>query len=485
MYNKKEKACFRNLGRIFYQMSKETIVSVQQFGIFTILAIVIIFTACDNSSSVSSDPDVIGQVIITPDSASLEVGETLQFTATVYDQNGQVMHGETVTWISNNGNVAEVDENGLATALFEGTANILVSASGQASDIAQLNVINLVSGSWQPVGSGMNDDVRAFTEFEGDLVAGGWFTTAGGETANRVARWDGSEWLSIGSVGDPDNWQASVHTLTVFDGDLIAGGGFITADGQTVNNIARWDGSNWQSMGDGMDNAVLGLTVFEDDLIAVGTFRHAGGEQAQYVARWNGTEWQPMASGMNGSVSAVEVFGSDLIIGGVFKSIGGQAATRVARWDGTGWQPMGTVGDPDDSNEWVLALTVFDNELIVGGRFETTDGREVNNVARWDGSGWQPLDTGTSREVQTLTTFDGDLIAGGHFITASGIEVRRTARWDGSRWQPMGPGIGSPHTGLSSVDALIVHDDNLFVGGEFTSTGSGKSANNVARWGKP
>jgi len=459
--------------------------------------LLMMMAGCDNSSPVSSnndndasEPAVIDKVIITPESASLGVGETQQFTATVYDQRGDVMEGETINWSSDDEGVIKVNASGLATSMDEGTALISANA-GTVSHAANVTVSNPVqSGSWQPVGSGVNGDVQAFTKFGGDLIAGGRFTTADGQTAIRVARWDGSEWHSIGSIGesveDPNTSQEAIRALTVFNGDLIAGGWFSRADGQTVNNIARWDGTNWQSMNDGVDHAVLGLTVFEDDLIAVGMFSNTGGgEKAQYVVRWNGTKWEPMATGMNGGVVAVQVFGGELIIGGGFRRIGGLVATRVARWDGSEWQPMGTAGDPDDLNESVNVLTVFDNELIVGGRFASADGREVNNVARWDGSGWQPLETGTSNEVQALTSFDGDLIVGGDFNTASGVEVRRTARWNGSRWQNMGSGIGSPHSGLASVDAFIVFDGDLFVGGYFKATGSGQTANNIARWKKP
>jgi hypothetical protein len=37
--------------------------------------------------------------------------------------------------------------------------------------------------------------------WNGDLIAGGWFTTAGGQTVNRIARWDGSAWHPFTSGG--------------------------------------------------------------------------------------------------------------------------------------------------------------------------------------------------------------------------------------------------------------------------------------------
>jgi hypothetical protein len=75
--------------------------------------------------------------------------------------------------------------------------------------------------------------------WNGDLIAGGEFTTAGGQTVNSIARWDGSEWhpfTSGGQIGVNSN----VSALTVWNGDLIAGGSFTMAGGQTVNRIAAW-----------------------------------------------------------------------------------------------------------------------------------------------------------------------------------------------------------------------------------------------------
>src|SRR5690606_2012417 len=97
------------------------------------------------------------------------------------------------------------------------------------------------------------------------LYAGGYFTTVGGITANNIARWDGSSWSPLGS-----GMNNSVYALTVFDDGsgtgpaLYAGGAFTTAGGVTVNRIAKWDGSSWSPLGSGMSGSVRALTVFDD-----------------------------------------------------------------------------------------------------------------------------------------------------------------------------------------------------------------------------
>ena len=76
----------------------------------------------------------------------------------------------------------------------------------------------------------------------GDLVAGGTFTTAGSAAANRIARWNGSTWSPLGSgmTGGPLA-APKVSALTVRpNGELVAGGDFTTAGGSDSPCLARY-----------------------------------------------------------------------------------------------------------------------------------------------------------------------------------------------------------------------------------------------------
>ena len=125
---------------------------------------------------------------------------------------------------------------------------------------------------WSALGSGMNDFVYSLTIYNGDLIAGGYFTNAGGVAAYYVARWDGSAWDSLGS-----GMNGFVFSLTVYNGEVIAGGEFTTAGGVAAKRVARWDGSSWDSLGSGINGSVLSLTVYNGALIAGGDFWTAGG----------------------------------------------------------------------------------------------------------------------------------------------------------------------------------------------------------------
>ena len=67
-----------------------------------------------------------------------------------------------------------------------------------------------------------------------------------------------------GAIGVPGT-DGIVESLIVFDDGtgpaLFGGGHFTTAEGVTVNGIARWDGTSWFAMGSGTDNWVRALST--------------------------------------------------------------------------------------------------------------------------------------------------------------------------------------------------------------------------------
>ena len=67
------------------------------------------------------------------------VGQMIQITATVLDQESRIIPGATVTWSSSNPNVARIDPGGTVTAASNGSAQITASFD-QARAIASVSV---------------------------------------------------------------------------------------------------------------------------------------------------------------------------------------------------------------------------------------------------------------------------------------------------------------------------------------------------------
>ena len=321
---------------------------------------------------------------------------------------------------------------------------------------------------WTALGAGMDDDVWALAVSGSDVYAGGNFMTAGGILANHIAKWDGNNWSALGSgIGFSGRFYFPVvGALAVSGSDLYAGGYFFTVGGSPGNYIAKWDGSSWSALGSGMNGTVRALAVSGGDLYAGGQFTTAGGIAANYIAKWNGSSWSALGSGIDGWVYALAVSGSDVYAGGEFTTAGGVPANNIAKWNGSSWTPLGSGMDGV-----VYALAVSGSNLYAGGDFMTAGGVPANYIAKWNGSGWSALGSGMGGSlfpygrVVALAVSGSDLYAGGAFTTAGGVAANHIAKWNGSRWSALGSGSDGP------VYALAVSGSNLNAGGDFTIAG--------------
>ncbi len=383
----------------------------------------------------------------------------------------------------------------------------------------EVNYIGQWSGThWSAFGGGadhVDGDVLALAVFDDGsgggpaLFAGGKFTSAGGVAANRIAKWDGTSWSALGGGLNSD-----VLGMAVFDDGsgggpaLYASGFFTSAGGVAASRIARWDGTSWSTLGSGANSHVLALAVFDDQsgggpaLYAGGAFTSAGGVAANYIARWNGMSWSALGSGTTCCVvSALTVFddggGPALYVGGDFSSAGGVAANNIARWDGATWSPLGRGTGQNDPYpfEGVADLNVFDDgsgsgpALYAGGAFTSAGGIAASRIARWDGVSWSALGSGMNDGVFALAVFDDGsgagpaLYAGGSFTSAGGADADSIARWDGTSWSALDSEMNE------SISTLTVLDDGsgagpaLFVGGSFTTSAARDS--HVARFQAP
>src|SRR4030095_10465836 len=206
-----------------------------------------------------------------------------------------------------------------------------------------------------------------------------------------------------------------VDALTVHNGELVAGGTFSTAGDIGVNKIARWNGTNWARLGNGipgLNRHVDALAVFNGELIAAGRFSQAGTVSAANIAKWDGTSWAPLGSGTAGGgtyfgVEALTIFKGELIGGGHFTFAGGVNANNIARWNGTNWAALGDGIGQLGGSDWVVALAIYNDELIAGGRFTSAGSGPASRIARWDGTTWAPLGSGVNVDgVFALTIFE-------------------------------------------------------------------------------
>jgi hypothetical protein len=192
-----------------------------------------------------------------------------------------------------------------------------------------------------------------------------------------------------------------------------------------------------------------------------------------------------------GSVDApvlkMRVIDNELYASGFFTEVNGDTNIKyLAKYDGNSWQPVHDVeigtGSIDD-------FIYYGDELYIAGNFKIK-GTDIIDIAVYRNGSWQKVGgglTGPLTGVSDLEVYKGELYAGGLIIKASGNPGHTLIKWDGTSWSEPGYGLrdhGGGSSLASKVNDLEVHDDYLYVVGEFYSFGDENSTplESVARW---
>jgi len=433
---------------------------------------------------------------ITPAVWSLQVFNSVLIAGGGFTQAGGVTVNGIASWNGTSWSPlgSGIDTGGTIFCLTVYNGNLIAGGSFcQIGGVSANNIASWNGSFWAPLGAGLSDchaigpQVRALTVYAAQLVAGGQFTNSGAiQGLNNIARWNGSQWSALGAgLTGGNNW---VYALTLYNGSLVAAGNFTQSGATTVSNIALWNGSQWSRLVtaasglEGVDNEVRAIAVFSGQVIPGGVFARAAGIPCNRIAQWNGTAWSAVGSsgtGVNGDVWAITIYNGDIVVGGRFTQAGSTIASYLARWDGTQWSSLGTGVSGISGYTFVSALAVYNGALIAGGAFTQAGGLAVSNIARWNGSSWSPLGTGLNDIVRALTLYNGALIAGGQFDAAGRVTAYGVASWNGSAWSALGSGVGdqSGHT----VYALTAYNGELIAAGGFAQAG-GTTVNSIARW---
>ena len=324
------------------------------------------------------------------------------------------------------------------------------------------------------------------------LYACGGFSIAGETQVFGVARWNGSDWTPM------DEGLAGANAIAVFDdgsGETLFAAGRFTGSGPLAGlNVAKWDGHGWLPVGQALHGIVQAMAVFDDGF---GPALFAGGDVNGAIVRLEGDQWVSVAGGMSGSgrptVHALECFddgmGKGLYVGGNFNRAGSVFAENLARWDGARWSAVGTAASGQGTGGTVLSLRAVDlgsSELLyVGGQFATAGSVTARSIVQWDGTRWLPLAEGVIGAVGTMAAMDlgggQQLFVGGRFRSAGSVEAFGVARWDGDEWHAVGQGTGTDQ----QVNTLTVFDsgdgEELFAGGAFTIT-NGARGSRLMKW---
>lgn len=261
--------------------------------------------------------------------------------------------------------------------------------------------------------------------FNGKLIVGGLFSYAGGPTqwsipfTRRLAAWDSiNGWSSITPLNSPDN---AVNSIIEFQGNLYIGGYFVNVNNVSTSRIAKWNGTTWSGVGGGVSNGnphVNSMAIYHGQLYVAGGFQSAGTSNIPvwYIARWNGTQWDSVGRGTNFEVMSlvVDTVRDVLYAAGGFTRAGDTAAYGIAMWNDTIWSP---VGSGFDTLWGTRCLAVYNGELYAGGANSTitSQGDTLRNIYKYNGTKWVGLDGGANGQVENMCVYHGNLYVGGNF----------------------------------------------------------------------
>lgn len=277
--------------------------------------------------------------------------------------------------------------------------------------IAQGQVLIFNSMDAKKIDSGIR---TACADSSGNIYIGGDFTKIDTIPYWGIAKWSGSQWDSLGSAMhfQGSGGSYSTRALAFYKNHIYAGGAFTNMQGKPIRYIAMWNGTNWDSLPQSPNATVTKLIQFQGKLYAMGAFNKIGTTNCTKMAVWDGIIWSPISMPFtNYGLSDAVIYNGELYVGG--NLFNGVNPGGLVKFDGAAWSVVGQ--GIKGSSAWVHTLKVFNNELYIGGYFEKGAGNPGENLMKWDGINYKEVITGLDGQVDNLTEVPDGLIASGCF----------------------------------------------------------------------
>lgn len=337
----------------------------------------------------------------------------------------------------------------------------------------------------------------------GKLYAIGTFTKAGTLNVKGIAVWDGTKWDSLGSLKLQNSNQSVINkafTVTP-DGRIYAATYSIDTWSKEDIAIVKWNGTKWDTVAKGItgtgasvsgsaSNAhVNDIAVYGDTLYVAGAFSKAGTKNANGIAKWNGTSWDSLGEGTTGELTNVEIdsLGRVYAAGRMSPAKVSNGADAIGRWDGKKWERLGSgITKPQYfQGSIVHDMKIVGSRLFLCGDFKEPGGIASTGIVMYDiaASRWKALNGRNTNGFDAAVfayheTSKGEIFAGGEFSYAGPAYARRLAKWNGKTWDSVGTGAFNN----SSVVRAIASDDSVvYIGGSFSSF-NGVNSNGVIKW---
>ena len=297
----------------------------------------------------------------------------------------------------------------------------------------------------------------------------------------------------------PGNTNNAVIDFRVYDNDLIVFGLFTNCGGNPAESIARWDGSQWQALGGGIPDGVHSANVIDSVLYAT---PYDFSNDSSSLLMLQGNSWVPLGErfynvpgtstqGFFASLFDVQKYNGEIVVSGEFNQVGDSIIKRVAAWNGNAWYPLGDglIGNIPGAPPLTYPhqMLVDSNRLYVVGNFGTAGDSVCNGIAYWDGQDWHPMGEGFNSTVYGIGKYQGQIYVGGDFTQSGTTPLGRIARWNGSSWE--NPGLEFEKNGSNAycfIHTIKEIGGQLYIAGGFNEVTDANQnvmmAGNVIRW---
>ena len=303
-----------------------------------------------------------------------------------------------------------------------------------------------------------------------------------------------SKWESIGKFSG----SASIFFEDTTADNFFIGGEFLFYNEDTMRGIGIWNGTNLTNLGCGFDwdcvnpNTWGGvfrptrISKYDSKIYIGGLFKLANGKTVNGLTWWDGSDFQQVGTGMkgNGGTAGVcwsmSIINDELYVGGTFDSIAGIAVNSLGKYDGQEWSTVHALPRFEPTNpNFVNAIAEHKETLYVGGNFHNLPMGTINDLVKWNGVEWEgiPGFEEPSVIVDMVIYKDQLYVSGDFHFTGDGVQNGYDiVRSDGVHWYDVGGGVLG-----GQIDKMVTDGNYLYVAGGFNLAGD-IPCNNLARW---
>jgi len=209
----------------------------------------------------------------------------------------------------------------------------------------------LNGGNYSSEGAGIDYRSLSMIAYEGKLYVGGYIMWAGDLKLN-LARYNGQKFDSVPGVINRQDSIPPIYPIGVYKGKLLVAIGGFYIRGKKFKGMVQWNDTAWSDFSGEMKGQPKGYMSFgqpgvicidSNNLYVGGTFSKIGGIEANNIAMWNGTSWQILGEGldignlhpklhMTLAVSSLAIYKGYLYAGGYFNDTRGKPLYHIARW---------------------------------------------------------------------------------------------------------------------------------------------------------